>query len=625
MSMSTEQTNLLKNAKNVKGEQRFFTKFIQEEIIDRGHMEYLKDKEFIEELSKIDERFAISINFLTKKDENKLRSYFEDDKKNLIITEEELEKIPEDRIQRYNYAKKLEEAGNIDIAKRIYKSIIDLGPDSVSKFVDRFKDQKSVDNKDIRNSTYYQSKYSYYMCKVKIKEKLTDKDKEEISKMLKKEKNQIKKLLNGGADIEFIMSILGEEIDIEKLEKEILPNIKEKKSGMNNRVGEGGEDKHLVDFSAQEILDIFKSLGDIRKVTLGKEGMDGFVLFTYDNLTIAEKFFERDDFGDMIEAEKRASTFLVHKKAKLDLEEATKGQLVAAKNAEADKELCKKLISCNYHTPNYEINVKKNYKAMEEIEFDKDTEEIILKERKIRRPKKKKEGQATKSESKKKRTSKKVDAAKKKEKPVDNGKTSEQETEVKEKIFSGDAEEVINEENAAAIEETSEEIDATEQNNRENYGEPNIEDKSDSTEFSEQEPIGTEYVDNASLDEEKYSDFTNRLMELTEEIGRTDENTENLNKELEDLKAIRDGLEQDIANAKNIISKTIEQNSLSKKEMRDSIEKQIKTLDAIQEKAENIEQLQKECESKIEKNETKRKELKKEVDTLLYGSNANGR
>ena len=428
-NLSTEQKNIIKKAKDVKGEQRQFTKFIQEEVVDKGYQEFLSDNKFIMEMEKVDKRFKTSIEFLNKKEKDRLREYFVDGNSNLIISEEELALIPEDRSERYDFAKRKEDEGNFDMAKRLYKSIMDLGEDSVARFMKSVEKSKKkgaivseeLKDEDIRISTYYKSKFSYYMCKVKNQEKLTKKEKKEINEMLKEDRKTIRDLLMGGADIEFIMSVLGEEIKIEKLEREILPNIKENKEeqGGIKKGDTKGEPKTY--FSNEELLDLFKDLGEIKKVTLGKDGLDGFVLFTYENITIAEKFFKRDYLGDMVED--RASTYLVHKRAKLDLEKATKGELVESKNAVRHKKRGEKLLDCSYHSIHYKDNLRKKYRAMDGIEFDKDTGEIIVKERKIRSPK-----DTDKKEYKRKNETSKSDITKKTDdEKADNKSTNEAE------------------------------------------------------------------------------------------------------------------------------------------------------------------------------------------------------
>lgn len=605
-NLNTEQRNILKKALGVKGELRQFRRFIQEEIIDKGYIEYLSDENFIEEMTKIDKRFKISIDYLNEKRENDISEYFKDKDGNLIISEKELNTIPIDRKDRYVYAKKMEEEEKFDFAKRIYKSIIDLGPDKTTKFYEKYKDDRNVKEEDIKGSTYYQSICSYYLCKVKNGERLTEKEKKEVNKLLKEDKIVIKEVLNEGADIEFILSILGEEIDIDKLEKEILPNIREDNEG---KLGEEkGEIKGAPKtfYTSAELLEIFKGLGDIRKVTLGKEGLDGFILFTYDNLTIAEKFFKKDDCGDMIKD--RAATYLIHKKARLDLEEATKGQLVEKKNQERHKKPGEELILSNNHTPGYRKNLKKSYDSLDKIEFNKKTGKIKVTGRKIREPRKNTNGKVTRGKVSRGKVSKRKGTERNTKKKVQEQDIQEQGTQVMES-----SEEPMKE--GLMKPEDKEPLLLDENGLQENeIG------RTDSSDLGEGEDLK---INEQSEEVEAFS-TSRRLIELTDEIGEADEKENDLINELNSLAEQKKELDEQMNKYKNDLSEKIGQN-LSTQDKRAIIKKQIETLENIREKHRETMQLEEECKRKIEENSKRRKQLQEEFNTLLNGDGVDGR
>ena len=620
-NLNTEQSNILKKAREVKGVQGQFTKFIQEEIIDRGYIEFLDNENFRQELRKIDKRFDISIEYLNKNKENDLSKYFVDKDGNLIISEEELNTIPiDDRKDRYVYAKKMEEEEKFDFAKRIYKSIIDMGPDKTAKFYEKYKDDKNVKKEDIKASTYYQAICSYYLCKVKNGEGLTEKEKKEVNKLLTEDKIVIKEVLREGTDIEFILSILGEEIDIETLEKEILPNIKEDYGGEQEERNEETTGLSKTIYTPAEILEIFKGLGDIRKVTLGIGGLDGFVLFTYDNLTIAEKFFKRDTYKDMIRD--RAATYLVHKKAKLDLEEATKGQLVEKKNQEKRKDSGKKLILSNNHTSGYRKNLKKSYDFLDRVEFNKKTGKI----KDTRRIKK------TTNTTKRKVTKRRYIKRKSKEEKEEVQEQGMQEQGVpkqemqeqgvqEQEVQEQEMQEQDIQEKGTQVMESNEEPMDTETRSIDEIGmnEDEIGETGSSNLGEGEDSEGKE-----EGKEEGFFSISQRLIKLTDEIGETDKEENDLISELKRLEEQKEKLDEQMNKYRNELSIKIGQN-LSIQDKRKIIKDQIKALDYIQNEYNVTIKLEEDCRRKIEENRKRRKQLEEKFNTLLNGDGVDGR
>lgn len=330
------------------------------------------------------------------------------------------------------------------------------------------------------------------------------------------------------------------------------------------------------------------------------------LLFTYDNLTIAEKFFKKDDCGDMIKD--RAATYLIHKKARLDLEEATKGQLVEKKNQERHKKPGEELILSNNHTPGYRKNLKKSYDSLDKIEFNKKTGKIKVTGRKIREPRKNTNGKVTRGKVSRGKVSKRKGTERNTKKKVQEQDIQEQGTQVMES-----SEEPMKE--GLMKPEDKEPLLLDENGLQENeIG------KTDSSDLGKEEDLK---INEQSEEVEAFS-TSRRLIELTDEIGEADEKENDLINELNSLAEQKKELDEQMNKYKNDLSEKIGQN-LSTQDKRAIIKKQIETLENIREKHRETMQLEEECKRKIEENSKRRKQLQEEFNTLLNGDGVDGR
>ena len=574
------QSGIISLAKEVKGTRNRFVQFVQQKIIDKGYEDLLLDSEFVKKLEEINDGFKYAVVFFQDPIEFNIREYFLDKDGNLIIGEDELDEIPIGRTARYEFAKMIEKEGNIDIAKRIYRSIIDQGEDSVAKFIDRYKEHEAVKEEDIRVSTYYKSKYSYYMCKVKNGEKLSEEEKEEVNRLIKDDAKRIRELLDEGADIKFVISILGEETTIDKLEREILPNIKTNDQRGYREKTKAKDPKSKV-MTPKERLELYKSLGDIQIVTLGKKELEGYVLFTYDNLTIAERFFYINREKEMVEPISHGATYFVHNAAKIDLERISKNELFKAKNRVKENREGEKLIDIAVHKEEgpkvkrpYAQRVKDKYKAMDGIEIDAKTGEIIKK-------------------AKRSRTNKKSIPRK-----TENELTSKTE---KEEIQHQEEPE----ERASSTEETQEQKEPIDENQI----------SEETTEESTEEVSGNNLEDDTNP---IYSSKVIEMINITEQISQIDVEIENLNAEMKELQQLEEELNKEIENTRTEIGTRIKKD-LSKKDALETISLAIKTLEDRKRKFDSIRDKKREIAKRNEEQKQSRKELEEKFYDIMNG------
>ena len=572
------QSGIISLAKEVKGTRNRFVQFVQQKIIDKGYEDLLLDSEFVKKLEEINDGFKYAVVFFQDPIEFNIREYFLDKDGNLIIGEDELDEIPIGRTARYEFAKMIEKEGNIDIAKRIYRSIIDQGEDSVAKFIDRYKEHEAVKEEDIRVSTYYKSKYSYYMCKVKNGEKLSEEEKEEVNRLIKDDAKRIRELLDEGADIKFVISILGEETTIDKLEREILPNIKTNDQRGYREKTKAKDPKSKV-MTPKERLELYKSLGDIQIVTLGKKELEGYVLFTYDNLTIAERFFYINREKEMVEPISHGATYFVHNAAKIDLERISKNELFKAKNRVKENREGEKLIDIAVHKEEgpkvkrpYAQRVKDKYKAMDGIEIDAKTGEIIKK-------------------AKRSRTNKKSIPRK-----TENELTSKTE---KEEIQHQEEPE----ERASSTEETQEQKEPIDENQI----------SEETTEESTEEVSGNNLEDDTNP---IYSSKVIEMINITEQISQIDVEIENLNAEMKELQQLEEELNKEIENTRTEIGTRIKKD-LSKKDALETISLAIKTLEDRKRKFDSIRDKKREIAKRNEEQKQSRKELEEKFYDIM--------
>ena len=603
------KSEIISLAKEVKGTRNRFVQFVQQTIIDKGYEDLLLDSEFVKKLEEINDGFKYAVVFFQDPIEFNIREYFLDKDGNLIIGEDELDEIPIGRTARYEFAKMIEKEGNIDIAKRIYRSIIDQGEDSVAKFIDRYKEHEAVKEEDIRVSTYYKSKYSYYMCKVKNGEKLSEEEKEEVNRLIKDDAKRIRELLDEGADIKFVISILGEETTIEKLEREILPNIKTNDQRGYREKTKAKDPKSKV-MTPKERLELYKSLGDIQIVTLGKKELEGYVLFTYDNLTIAERFFYINREKEMVEPISHGATYFVHNAAKIDLERISKNELFKAKNRVKENREGEKLIDIAVHKEEgpkvkrpYAQRVKDKYKAMDGIEIDAKTGEIIKKAKRSRTNKKsiprKTENELT-SETEK-------EEIQHQEEPVSPAERTEEHT------FSSEESEVPVERVSSTEEneEPEERVSSTE----ETQGQKEPIDEDQISEETTEEVSGNNLEDDTNP---TYSSKVIEMINITEQISQIDVEIENLNAEMKELQQLEEELNKEIENTRTEIGTRIKKD-LSKKDALETISLAIKTLEDRKRKLDSIRDKKREIAKRNEEQKQSRKELEEKFYDIMNG------
>ena len=306
------------------------------------------------------------------------------------------------------------------------------------------------------------------------------------------------------------------------------------------------------------------------------------------------------------------STYLVHKKAKLDLEEATKGQLVEKKNQEKRKDSGKKLILSNNHTSGYRKNLKKSYDFLDRVEFNKKTGKI-KDTRRIRK---------TTNTTKRKATKRRYIKRKSKEEKEEVQEQGVPEQEMQEQgMQEQEVQEQDIQEKGTQVMESNEEPMDTETRSIDEIG--MNEDETGET-GSSNLGEGEDSEGKEEGKEEGFFSISQRLIKLTDEIGETDKEENDLISELSRLEEQKEKLDEQMNKYRNELSIKIGRN-LSIQDQREIIKDQIKALDYIHNEYNVNIKLEEDCRRKIEENRKRRKQLEEKFNTLLNGDGVDGR
>lgn len=255
----------------------------------------------------------------------------------VIADDSNLKRIPPKyKEQLFDIATSYEEVGDYEKSKRIYKAITRMGQGQIYKFNARYGNMH-----DNRDTLYYKSKYSYYICKIKNGEELSPEDKADLDSLIKEDKNNILNLKTPGKLSDFdIFSSYFTEISIEQLKGEILPSLPTgQKKSPPNFINPTPDREYIPELSPQKriefILDNFNITDG--KVKLGKAQLLGYIIFEPANsdVSIVEKFYDTKGKGtDNIVPSYGGATYILHKDVELDLEQLSSSQLSAKKKSD---------------------------------------------------------------------------------------------------------------------------------------------------------------------------------------------------------------------------------------------------------------------------------------------------
>lgn len=352
--------------------------------------ELLDDEEFVIKMKKANPFVKIALEMMyEEKDIDNIKSEIEEyGLENVIENDEKLESIPKEyKEELFEIARKYEEDEEYDKAKRLYNRMVEYGATQVDKFNERAGREKQK-----RETIYYMSKYAYYKCKIQNNEPLTDEDREELENLAKEDKENILGLETPGKMSDFqIFESLFDDITEERLVNEILPQISRPKTGGTGHKDptdepgfiEPDEDgiepdrddpREYSDELLPEKRFIFiKENFDIESFKIGKGKFAGNIIFKIkdSDVVIVERFFKTIGRGakkEIVPADSTA-TYIVHKDAKIDLENSERSKLVERKKQEKEKEDngdSPKLITSVNHRGNYYKRLLARFKVIED-------------------------------------------------------------------------------------------------------------------------------------------------------------------------------------------------------------------------------------------------------------------
>ena len=239
-----------------------------------------------------------------------------------IENEENLKFIPlKYKNEIFEIAQQEEASGEYAKAMKLYEVIKDrMGKDQVDKFNKKYgrEDRK-------QETTYYKSKFSYYVCKLKSGQELTEEDVKEIENLVVEDKNNLLELKNPGQltaeDIVKRFLSNGETISLAEVYEEYIKNT-------NNMTGENkgggtGKNQYKAELQVPARIKRFNEMFNnplVHQGTLKERGLiimqprdkAGNLLPIY----VFERFLDKDGsehYGG-------PATCIMHKVAKLKLD-----------------------------------------------------------------------------------------------------------------------------------------------------------------------------------------------------------------------------------------------------------------------------------------------------------------
>lgn len=327
----------------------------------------LEDLEFMEKLKKSNPHVEIALEQLEiEQDEIKLKDEISKvGLKEVIRDEKKLERIPRTyKEELYDIAKEYEENAQYETAKNIYRKVSSFGKSQVNKFLEKFNRKE-----ENRETTYYKSTYSYYMCKIKNGEELTEQEKSELEELVynDKDKNALDLLTPGKlSDMDVFRSYF-KDITIEEFETDVLPDvIKKERVHQDNPQPSNNTKDYPEALSPRNRCEFIKENFKIKNIKISVEKkLEGYILFEIEDsdIIIAEKLFMKSTQGK-IAPSNNAATYLLHKDAKIELKQISQTILYDSKLKE--KENGTNLIESVNHRGEYYDRLLEKYKALEE-------------------------------------------------------------------------------------------------------------------------------------------------------------------------------------------------------------------------------------------------------------------
>lgn len=330
--------------------------------------ELLNDEEFMQKLRKSNPYVDIALEQLQmEQEEAKIEEEISKlGLKEVIKDEKKLGKISKaHKEELYDIAKEYEQNGEYEIAKSIYKKVADFGKSQTNKFFEKFN--KHEDN---RETTYYKASYSYYMCKIKNGEELTEQEKSDLERIVEndKDKNVLDLLTPGNlSDMDVFRSYF-KDVTIEEFERGILPEVSKIERNPPDYPTPSNDTKdYPEELSPKKRCEFIKENFKIKNIKIPTdEKLAGHVLFEIEDsdVIIAEKLYMLDNDGNIVPA-KEFATYLIHKNAKIELDKISQSILFESKRKENERGT--KLIKSVNHTENgYYDRLLKKFKDLED-------------------------------------------------------------------------------------------------------------------------------------------------------------------------------------------------------------------------------------------------------------------
>ena len=513
----------------------------------------------------------------------------------------------------FELAREYETEQNYEEAKKCYKRIMDWGPGEIEKFYKSFPNYMKAEI--ARNTTYYQAKFHYYLCKLQNGEELSEEDRKDFKKLFEEDSDKIEELQRGFTYTDLFLTQFRhiktvEELNTLTAEIDALQPLGHENGTSSgetaDNVGKMSPGNRLKRFIEMFGIDTAKHKGELGIVVHHGEGdLSGYFVFELkgenEGVYLVEHFFDPVKSVDGTKLEgwypsKDKATYILHRNLEFHFDEVN---ITSLNNLYKQFHRNTRLIDKAYHVkvddektdePTYYANLKRKVEEIARAGRENPTEVKSIGIEEIE----------TISEIGVAKAFKQVFNEEEREETAEDKIETVEETEP---IESNDT---IDE--AETMEEKKDDVEFEEK--QESAEELQVNEDIENTE--------TEIQENIEPIEEEKTPFQVHIDSLTAEIIELDERYQELTKRSDEFKQKISQYEQEIAELQNtLIDLTSDMISAN---LQQHISERIKTLVELQKAIKECEELLEQTRQEETKNREKRNELSKELrEAIIRG------